>query len=87
MSQQFWQFCEILVPYTPNFFGSAARGELTPTSNIVLLVEPAGPVDYGQLLLLQETLEEATGRKFAALTSIKQSFRLYIESEIIKLLP
>ena len=66
-------------------FGSAARGELTPASDIDLLVKPDGPVDYGQLFLLQEALEAATGRSFDILTSIKEPFRPYIEPELIEL--
>ena len=54
-------------------FGSAARGELTPASDIDLLVKPDGPVDYGQLFLLQEALEAATGRSFDILTSISST--------------
>ena len=66
-------------------FGSAARGELTPASDIDLLVKPDGPVDYGQLFLLQEALEAATGGSFDILTSIKEPFRPYIEPELIEL--
>lgn len=66
-------------------FGSAARGELTPNSDIDLLVELDGKVDYGKLLLLSEELEAATGRCFDVLTSIKKVFRPYIEPELVEL--
>ena len=66
-------------------FGSAARGELTPNSDIDLLVELDGKVDYGKLLLLSEELEAATGRRFDVLTSIKEVFRPYIEPELVEL--
>lgn|GEM_PF-2315967 len=55
-------------------FGSAARGEPTETSDVDLLVESEGPVDYSQLLLLQEVLEDATGRSVDIITSIKPVF-------------
>ncbi|MDO5099005.1 MAG: nucleotidyltransferase domain-containing protein [Corynebacterium sp.] len=66
-------------------FGSAARGELGPNSDIDLLVELDGKVDYGKLLLLSEELEVATGRRFDVLTSIKEVFRPYIEPELVEL--
>lgn len=66
-------------------FGSAARGELTPNSDIDLLVELDGKVDYGKLLLLSEELEAATNRRFDVLTSIKKVFRPYIEPELVEL--
>ena len=66
-------------------FGSAARGELTPSSDIDLLIELDGKVDYGKLLLLSEELEAATGRRFDVLTSVKEVFRPYIEPELVEL--
>ena len=66
-------------------FGSAARGELTPTSDIDLLVQFDGTPDYGVLLRLSETLEHATGRPFDVLTSINPAFRPYIEPELTEL--
>lgn len=67
-------------------FGGAARVELTLTSDIDLLIEPAGPAGYGQLFLLQEELEAATDRNFDIFTSTKEPFRPYIKPEIIELL-
>ena len=66
-------------------FGSAARGELTPASDIDLLVQFDGMPDYGVLLRLSETLEQATGRSYDVLTSIKSAFRPYIEPELQEL--
>lgn len=66
-------------------FGSAARRELTPESDIDLLVEFAGPVDYGELFRLSEALEAAAGCPFDVLTSIKQPFLPFIEPELVDL--
>ena len=66
-------------------FGSAARGELTPTSQLDLLVDLGGPVDYGVIFRLTEALEQAVGRRVDVLTSIKPVFRPFIESELVEL--
>lgn len=66
-------------------FGSAARGELTPTSHIDLLVDLDGPVDYGVIFRLTEALEQAVGRRVDVLTSIKPVFRPFIEPELVEL--
>lgn len=66
-------------------FGSAARGELTPTSDIDLLVDLDGPVDYGVIFRLTEALEQAVGRRVDVLTSIKPVFRPFIEPELVEL--
>lgn len=55
-------------------FGSAARGELAPPSDIDLLVDLGGPVDYGVVFRLTEALERVTGRPVDVLTSIKPVF-------------
>lgn len=66
-------------------FGSAARGELAPTSDIDLLVDLDGPVDYGVIFRLTEALEQAVGRRVDVLTSIKPVFRPFIEPELVEL--
>ncbi|MBB1040443.1 MULTISPECIES: nucleotidyltransferase domain-containing protein [unclassified Dietzia] len=66
-------------------FGSAARRELTPTSDIDLLVEMDGPVDYGAIFRLSEALERVAGRPFDVLTSIKAQFRPFVEPELVEL--
>lgn len=66
-------------------FGSAARRELTPESDIDLLVEMADAVDYGVIFRLTEALEEAAGRPFDVLTSIKAPLRPFIEPELVEL--
>lgn len=66
-------------------FGSAARRELTPESDIDLLVEMADAVDYGVIFRLTEALEVAAGRPFDVLTSIKAPLRPFIEPELVEL--
>ncbi|QDQ98719.1 nucleotidyltransferase family protein [Tomitella fengzijianii] len=66
-------------------FGSAARGELTPTSDIDMLIDLPGPLDYAVLLRLSEELEAATGRRVDLLTSIKPVFRPYIEPDLVEI--
>lgn len=66
-------------------FGSAARRELTPESDIDLLVEMADPVDYGVIFRLSQALEAVAGRPFDVLTSIKVPFRPFIEPELVEL--
>lgn len=66
-------------------FGSAARRELGPESDIDLLVELSGAVDYGVLVRLSEALEAVAGRRFDVMTSIKAPFRSFIEPELVEL--
>jgi predicted nucleotidyltransferase len=66
-------------------FGSAARGELAPNSDIDLLVDLGGPVDYGVIFRLTEELERVVGRRVDVLTSIKSAFLPYIEPELVEL--
>ena len=54
-------------------FGSAARGELTPASDIDILVKPGGPVVYGELFLLHSKRPPAE-----ALTFLHQSRNLSV---------
>lgn len=66
-------------------FGSAARSELTPESNIDLLVEFDEQVDYGVIFRLAEALQVATGRNFDVRTSLKPPFRKLVEPELVEL--
>lgn len=66
-------------------FGSAARGQLTPESDIDLLVELEGSVDYGMLFRLSEALEAVTGRHVDVLTSVKAPFRKFVEPDLVEL--
>lgn len=66
-------------------FGSAARRELTPKSDIDLLVEMADTVNYGVIFRLSQALEAVAGRPVDVLTSIKAPFRPFIEPELVEL--
>ena len=66
-----------------HLFGSAARGELTPASDLDFLIEMKDSPDYGVLLRLSEELE--TGYPVDVLTSIKPVFRPYIEPDLMEL--
>lgn len=66
-------------------FGSAARRELTPESDINLLVDVDGPTNYGLLLMLSEELEEITGRDVEVIAAIEPLFKPYIEPDLIEL--
>lgn len=66
-------------------FGSAARGELRPESDINLLVDLDGPTNYGLMLMLSEELEAITGREVEVIAAIKSVFKPYIEPDLIEL--
>lgn len=66
-------------------FGSAARGELKPESDINLLVDLDGPTNYGLLLMLSEELEGITGRDIEVIAAIEPLFKPYIEPDLIEL--
>lgn len=66
-------------------FGSAARGELTPDSDINLLVDLDGPTNYGKLLMMSEELEDITGRDVEVIAAIEPLFKPYIEPDLIEL--
>ena len=65
--------------------GSTARSEITPDSDIDLLVEFDEQVDYGVIFRLAEALKVATGRNFDVLTSLKPPFRKYVEPDLVEL--
>lgn len=66
-------------------FGSAARGELTPTSDIDILVEFRGPLDYVQLLYISEAIEHITGRRADILPNLRPELLPYVEPDFQEL--
>ncbi len=64
-------------------FGSAARAEERPDSDIDLLVDLGDDCGFGDLLALVEELEEALGRRVDVVIrrSLSPHFRPFIESE------
>lgn len=66
-------------------FGSAARGELMPDSDINLLVDLDGPTNYGKLLMMSEELEAITGRDVEVIAAIEPLFKPYIEPDLVEL--
>ena len=68
-----------------HLFGSAARGELTPASDLDFLIEMKDSPDYGVLLRLSEELEKSTGYPVDVMTSINPVFSPYIEPDLTEL--
>ena len=69
-------------------FGSGARGELTPASDIDLLVEfetSNGWSIYGEILLASEAIQDLTGYPVDMTTRIHPVFEPYILPELIEL--
>lgn len=57
----------------------------TSESDIDLLVEIDGAVDYSSLFRLSNELARVTGRTFDVLTSIKPASRPYVEPDLVEL--
>lgn len=66
-------------------FGSAARNELGPESDIDLMIEVEAPVRYGVLLTLSEALEEITGRKMDVVFNVNPVFWPFVEQDLVEL--
>lgn len=68
-------------------FGSAARGEERPDSDVDLLVDMAETCCFSDYLALVEELEKLLGRRVDLLTgrSLSPHFRPYIEAEARRL--
>lgn len=66
-------------------FGSAARGELSPTSDINILVDLDGPTDYGLLMRLGEDLEAIVQRNVDVVARVHPLFWPYIEPDLVEL--
>jgi predicted nucleotidyltransferase len=77
-------------PYRPSFvgvFGSYARNEQTPKSDLDLLVEFDVPVNLLDLIGLEQALTELLGVKVDLVTrrSLNERMRRSIEADMIRL--
>jgi predicted nucleotidyltransferase len=66
-------------------FGSFARGDFTPQSDLDLLVEFKKPVSLFDEIDLQQELETSVGRKVDLVTHIHPVFEPYIKDDLIPL--
>jgi uncharacterized protein len=66
-------------------FGSLARGEATPASDIDMLVEFARPVGLFEFIRLELYLEDLTGRHVDLVTpdALRPAMRAYILNEAV----
>ena len=67
-------------------FGSAARDELSASSDVDVLVEFAGPATFGAYIDLKFSLEDLLGRPVDLLTdkALRDELRPYVEKELIR---
>jgi predicted nucleotidyltransferase len=67
-------------------FGSAARDELTSSSDVDVLVEFVGPATFGAFMDLKFYLEDVLGRPVDLVTekALRQELRPYVEKEMIR---
>lgn len=67
-------------------FGSAARDELGPSSDVDVLVEFAGPATFGAYMDLKFYLEDLLGRPVDLVTdkALRDELRPYVEKEMIR---
>ena len=67
-------------------FGSAARDELRPDSDIDVLVEFDGPASYDRYFDLKDYLEQLLGRTVDLVTSkgLKPRARQHVEQDLIR---
>ena len=67
-------------------FGSAAREELAPSSDVDVLVEFVGPATFNAYMDLKFYLEDLLGRPVDLVTekALRQEFRPYVEKEMIR---
>lgn len=66
---------------TISVFGSTARGDATPNSDIDLLVDFSQPISFLQLVTMERELTEALGRKVDLLT--ENSLSPYLREQIL----
>lgn len=66
-------------------FGSAARGELRPDSDIDLLIECNGPLDYVNILYISEAIERITGRSADVIVGLRPELWPYVEPDLVDL--
>ncbi len=71
---------------TASIFGSYARGQATPTSDLDLLVELAEGKTYLDLGRLQYELEERYAVRADIATRLNHHFEPYIRSELVNIL-
>jgi predicted nucleotidyltransferase len=69
-----------------SLFGSVARDEAGPSSDVDLLVEFSGPPTFNGYMELWEHLEERLGRSVDLITvgGLRQEVRPYVERELIR---
>ena len=67
-------------------FGSAARDELRPQSDVDVLVEFDGPATYSRYFNLKDELETLLGRRVDLVTlgGLKPRARRHVEEELIR---
>lgn len=63
-------------------FGRAVRGELRPDSDIDVLVEFDGPINYLDLMFISESIEQITGRSADVVADVRQELRRHIEPDL-----
>ncbi len=66
-------------------FGSFARGEAGPKSDIDLLVQFIRPVGLFELVGIQDEFSDALGRKVDLVTKLSPYFEKYIIPDLIPL--
>ena len=66
-------------------FGSYARGDQTPDSDLDLLIDGGPDFRFFDLVDLQEELERQARVKVDVLTKIKKSFIPYIEPDLVNI--
>lgn len=66
-------------------FGSVARGEERPDSDIDLLVTFAPSDSFGEQFLLAEELRRLTGRRVDVATNLHPAFAPYIVPTLVRL--
>lgn len=67
-------------------YGSLARGEGTPTSDIDILVDLAPGRDITDIIAMTADVEEASGRRADITTAINSHFLPYIEQDFVDIL-
>ena len=67
-------------------FGSVARGQSTPASDVDILVDFAGPADFSRFMELKERLEAVPGVRVDLVTrkALRPALRDAIEREAIR---
>ena len=66
-------------------FGSHARGDQTPDSDVDILVVVSADTSLFDVIGAQLELQDRTGVSFDLLTAVREPFRPYIEPELVDL--